>query len=250
MTETENGATVADAGTRPFAGQLALVTGASKGIGAATAEALARAGAHVILTARDTRALEGVEERIHAAGGSATIAPVDLAEADGIARLAAAIRGRWTALDMLVINAALLPQLTGVTQIDQPAFNKAITVNLLATQSLLAHFDPMLRQSSDARVIGLTSSVATDPRAYWGAYASTKAAFEVLLDCYAQEVRNVSKVRVAIVNPGATRTAMRARAYPGEDPASVKPPEVVADRLVALLGENFASPHREAVNQV
>lgn len=233
---------------KPFAGQVALVTGSSKGIGAATAEALAAAGAHVILTGRDTKALEAIEERIFANGGSATIAPVDLAEPDGIARLATAIRSRWSALDILVINAALLPQLSSVTDIDQPSLNKAITVNVLATQSLLAHFDPLLRKSADGRVIGLTTSVATSPRAYWGAYAATKAAFEVLLDCYAQEVGNISKIRVAIVNPGATRTAMRARAYPGEDPASVKPPEVVADRIVALLGEQFASPHRESVN--
>lgn len=239
-----------DAGSdaKPFTGQLALVTGASRGIGAATAEALAAAGAHVILTARDTKALEAIEERIFAAGGSATIAPVDLAEPDGISRLATAIRGRWEALDILVIGAALMPQLTGVTDIDQASYNKALTVNVLATQSLLAHFSPLLRKSENARVIGLTSTVASAPRAYWGAYASTKAAFEVLLDCYAQEVRNITKVRVAIVNPGATRTDMRARAYPGEDPASVKPPEVVAERLVALLGEQFDSPHRETVN--
>ena len=233
----------------PSAGQLALVTGASKGIGAATAEALAAAGAHVILTGRDTKALEAVEQRIYDAGGAATIAPADLAEPDAIARLAAAIGRRWTALDMLVINAALLPQLSGVTDIDAATFSKAITVNVLATQALLAQFDPMLRKSADARVIGLTSSVAAAPRAFWGAYASTKAAFEALLDCYAQEVRNISAVRVAIVNPGATRTAMRAKAYPGEDPASVKPPEVVAARLVQLLGEQFASPYRVAVNQ-
>ena len=235
-------------GGKPFAGQLALVTGSSKGIGAATAMALSAAGAHVILTGRDTKALEAIEARIFASGGSATIAPVDLAEPDGIARLAAAIRSRWSALDILVINAALLPQLSGVTDIDQPGFNKAITVNVLATQSLLAHFDPLLRKSADPRVIGLTTTVATSPRAFWGAYAATKAAFEVLLDCYAQEVGNISKIRVAILNPGATRTAMRARAYPGEDPASVQPPEVVAERIIALLGEQFASPHRESIN--
>ncbi|MBC2666253.1 SDR family NAD(P)-dependent oxidoreductase [Novosphingobium flavum] len=233
---------------RPYEGQLALVTGASRGIGAATAEALAAAGAHVILTARDAKALETVEERIFAAGGHATIAPVDLSEPDGIARLATAIRSRWEALDMMVINAALLPQLSGVADIDQPSWNRALTVNLLATQSLIAHFDPMLKKSADARVVGLTSTVAGAPRAYWGAYASTKAAFEVLLDCYAQEVRAISKIRVAILNPGATRTAMRARAYPGEDPASVKPPETVAERIVTLVGEQFASPHRESVN--
>ncbi|MEO5597664.1 MAG: SDR family NAD(P)-dependent oxidoreductase [Novosphingobium sp.] len=233
-----------------FAGQLALVTGASRGIGAATAEALAAAGAHVILTGRDTKALEAVEERIFASGGHATIAPVDLTETDGISRLATAIAGRWQALDIMVLNAAILPQLSSVTDIDQTAFNKALTVNLLATQALLAAFDPMLRRSADARVIGMTSTVATQPRAFWGAYAATKAAFEVLLDCYGQEVRNITKIRVAVVNPGATRTAMRARAYPGEDPASVKPPEVVAQRLVTLLGEQFASGTRETVNAI
>jgi NAD(P)-dependent dehydrogenase (short-subunit alcohol dehydrogenase family) len=232
----------------PFSGQLALVTGASRGIGAATAEALAKAGAHVVLTARTTKGLEEVEERIFAAGGSATIAPVDLAEPDGIARLATAISQRWQALDMLVINAALLPELTSVADISQRAFNQALTVNVLATQSLIANFDPMLRRSADPRVIGLSSSVGSKPRAYWGAYGASKAAFEVLLDCYAQETMNVSKLRIAIVNPGATRTAMRARAYPGEDPASLKTPEVVAERLVSLLGQPFSSGHRESVN--
>ena len=232
-----------------FAGQLALVTGASRGIGAATAEALAAAGAHVVLTGRDTKALELVEERIFAAGGQATIAPVDLAEGDGIARLAAAISGRWTALDIMVHAAAILPQLTPVQDIDQGSLNKALTTNVLATQALIAGFDSLLKASDDARLVYLTSSVATSPRAFWGAYAASKAAGAVLTECYAQEVKNISKIRVAIVDPGATRTAMRARAYPGEDPASVKPPEVVAARIVTLLGEQFASPHRESVNQ-
>jgi NAD(P)-dependent dehydrogenase (short-subunit alcohol dehydrogenase family) len=232
-----------------FEGQVALVTGASRGIGAATAEALAREGAHVVLTARDAKALEQVESRIHEAGGAATIAPMDLTEPDAIARLAAAIAERWQALDILVINAALLPQLTSVADIDQTALNKALTVNVLATQALLAGFDQLLRKSTDARVIGLTTGVARNPRAYWGAYAASKAAQEVLLDCYAQETANVSKVRLALVNPGATRTAMRARAYPGEDPASIKPPEAVAERLVALLGEPFSSGYREAINR-
>lgn len=231
-----------------FQGQTALVTGASKGIGAATATAIAAAGAHVVLTGRDTKRLEAVEEAIFAVGGSATIAPVDLAEPDGIARLATALGQRWDKLDILVINAALLPELSSVKDIDQKAWNKAMTVNVLATQALLANFDPLLRASPDGRIIGLTSTVAQSPRAFWGAYASTKAAFEVLLDCHAQEVANISKVRVAIVNPGATRTAMRARAYPGEDPASVKPPETVAERIVSLLSEPFKTGHRESVN--
>ena len=231
-------------------GQVALITGASRGIGAATAKALAGAGAHVVLTARDTKALEAVEQAIHDAGGHATIAPMDLAEPEAIARLAAAISGRWSALDILVLNAAVLPQLGSVADIEPLAFSRALTTNVLASQAMLAAFDPMLRASKDARVIGLTSSVATAPRAYWGAYAASKAAFEVLLDCYAQEVAKVSKIRVAIINPGATRTAMRARAYPGEDPASVQPPEAVAERLLALCGEQFTSPHRESLNQL
>ena len=184
-----------------FAGQLALVTGASRGIGAATAEALAAAGAHVVLTARDAKALEAVEERIFAAGGQATIAPVDLAEADGIARLAAAISGRWPALDILVHCAAVLPQLTPVGDIDQAGFGKAITAKHLATQALIGAFGPLLKMSADARLIHLTTAVATQPRAYWGAYAASKAAAEVLVDCYAQEVRNTSAIRVASDGP-------------------------------------------------
>ncbi len=231
-----------------LSGQVALVTGASRGIGAAVATALAGAGAHVVLTGRNSKSLEAVEEAVFAAGGSATIAPVDLGDADGIARLAGAVAERWPALDILVHCAAVLPELTSVRDIDQTQFSKALTINVLATQLLLARFDPLLKASADPRLVYLTSSVASEPRAYWGAYAASKAAAENLIDSYAQEVRNTSKVRVAIVDPGATRTAMRAKAYPGEDPASVKPPEAVAERLVALLGEQFASPHRMRVN--
>ena len=233
--------------SQPLAGKLALVTGASKGIGAATAVALAAAGAHVVLTGRDVRALEAVEDRIHDAGGSSTIAPVDLAEPEGVARLASAIAGRWDTLDILVICAAYLPTLTPVTQIDSKQFGTAVTVNVLATQALLANLDPLLKRARGARVIGLTSSVGATPRAYWSAYGSTKAAFDNLLESYAQEVEKISKTRVAILDPGATRTDMRARAYPGEDPETVKEPEVVADRIVELVSTDFATGHRERV---
>ncbi len=233
----------------PLAGKTALVTGASKGIGATTAQALAAAGAHVILTARDVKALETVEDAIHAAGGTATIAPVDLTETDGIARLASALAGRWDTLDVLVLSAAYLPSLGPVTQIDGKEFGRAITVNLLATQALLASFDPLLKRAPAGRVIGLTSSVAAQPRAYWGAYAATKAGFENLLESYGQEVGNISPVRVAIIDPGATRTQMRARAYPGEDPKSVKEPVVVANRIVALLTGDFENGHRERIGE-
>lgn len=233
--------------TKPFAGRLALVTGSSRGIGAATARALAETGAHVILTGRDVEALEAVEDEIHKAGGASTIAPLDLAEQDGVARLAAAIRQRWDALDILVISAAYLPTLTSVVDIEPKQFGQAVTTNLLATQALLAAFDPMLKRAAAARIIGLTSSVGERPRAFWGAYGATKAAFDTLLECYAQENEKLGNVRLAIVDPGSTRTAMRARAYPGEDPNTVKPPEAVADRIVALLQDDYPTGHRERI---
>ena len=232
---------------KPLEGRIALVTGASRGIGAATAKALAAAGAHVVITARKAKDLEAVEDAIHAAGGTATIAPMDLTESDSIARLATAVAERWDRLDVLVINAAMLPALTPVTQIEQKSFNQALTLNVLATQALLANFDPLLKRSQSGRVIGLTSSVGAQPHAYWGAYGASKAAFDNLLASYAQEVERISETRVAILDPGKTRTQMRARAYPGEDPQTVKPPEVVADRIVAMLVEDFSTLHRERV---
>jgi len=227
--------------------KLALVTGASRGIGAATAEALAAAGYHVVLTAREAAGLEDVENRIHDAGGSATIAPMDLTDGDSIGRLAAAISGRWKALDVLVLNAAMLGTLTPVPHIDAKEFARVMTLNVNAQAAMLAAFDTMLRASGDARVIGLTSSVGATPRAYWGAYGASKAAFDTLLGAYADETSG--RTKVAIVDPGATRTAMRARAYPGEDPALLKTPDVVAARIVALLRDGFESGSRVIVNQ-
>lgn len=232
---------------KPLEGRVALVTGASQGIGAATAIALAKAGAHVVLTARNVRNLEEVEDAIHEVGGSSTIAPVDLTEPDGISRLASAVASRWDKLDIMVIAAAYLPTLTPITQIDPKQFGQAITINVLATQALLAGFDPLLKRSGRGRVIGLTSSVGAETRAYWGAYGSSKAAFDSLLESYAQEVEKIGDVRVAIIDPGATRTSMRAKAYPGEDPSTVKEPAIVADRIVELLGEDFKTLHRERV---
>ncbi|WHO37123.1 SDR family NAD(P)-dependent oxidoreductase [Sphingobium sp. AP49] len=218
----------------PLFGKLALVTGASRGIGAASAEALAAAGAHVVLTARTSGGLEEVEERIHAAGGSATIAPLDLVDGDSIGRLAQAISGRWNALDILVLNAATLGSLASVPAIDAKEFARLMTLNIAAPQALIAAFDPMLRASQDARVIALTSSVGTAPRAYWGAYGASKAALEILIGAYGEEMKNISAIRTHIVDPGATRTAMRARAFPGEDPASLKAPSVVGAAIVEL----------------
>ena len=230
--------------TGSFEGRLALVTGAGRGIGAAIAEALAAEGAHVVLTARTGAELEAVEEKIHAAGGVATIAPMDLTEKDSIARLAQAVAGRWEALDLIVLNAAMLGTLTPVAQIDGQEFNKLLTLNLLAQQALIAAFDPLLRGSEAGRLIALTSSVGARPRAYWGAYGASKAALETLVTAYGEEVKNLAPVKVALVNPGATATRMRARAYPGEDPAALKPPGAVADAVVALLKGDFETGHR------
>ena len=230
--------------TRAFEGRLALVTGASRGIGAAIAEALAAEGAHVVLTARTAADLEQIEERIHAAGGSATIAPLDLTEPESIGRLASAIAGRWEALDMLVLNAALLGQLGPVAQIDGKEFSKVLTLNILAQQALIAAFDPMLRRSEAGRVLAVTSSVGASPRAYWGAYGASKAALETLVAAYGQEVGNVTNIRTAIVDPGATATQMRARAFPGEDPATLKSPDAVGEAVAELLKQDFESGFR------
>lgn len=221
-----------------------MVTGASRGIGAAIAEALAREGAHVVLTARTGAALEEVEERIHAAGGSATIAPLDLTDGDSIARLGAAISERWQALDLLVLNAAMLGSLAPVHAVESKEFNRVMTLNLLAQQAMIATFDPMLRSSADGQVLAVTSSVGRHARAYWGAYGASKAALETLLLSYAEENRSFPSPRVALVDPGATATKMRASAFPGEDPSTVKPPSAVADAVVEMLRSGFDTGHR------
>ena len=223
--------------SKPLSGRIALVTGASRGIGAATAESLAAAGAHVILVARTARALEEIEERVHDAGGTATIAPLDLTEGESIGKLAVAVAERWGKLDILVINAAMLGSLTPVQDIDPKEYSRLLSLNLLAPQALIAAFDPLLKKAERAEVVALTSSVGGEPRAFWGAYGSSKAALETLLGAYADETAFTKRLRVHIVDPGATRTRMRALAFPGEEPEKVKPPEVVAkailDRLTA-----------------
>jgi NAD(P)-dependent dehydrogenase (short-subunit alcohol dehydrogenase family) len=221
--------------SKPLAGKLALVTGASRGIGAATAEAIAAAGAHVILVARTAKALEEVEERIHEAGGSATIAPLDITEGESVGKLAAAIAERWEALDILVLNAAMLGSLGPVEHIDAKEFNRVLATNLLAPQALIAAFDPMLRRAGRADIVAVTSSVGREPRAFWGAYGSSKAALETLVLAYADETEHAGKIRVHVVDPGATRTRMRQLAFPGEEPETVKSPEVAAKAILERL---------------
>ena len=233
--------------TKLFEGKVALVTGASRGIGAATAKAIAEQGAHVIITARTAKDLEAVEDAIFNAGGNATIAPLDLTDGDSIARLATAVTERWGKLDVLVLNAAMLGTLAPVPAIDGAEFARLFTLNVTAQQVLIASFDALLRKSDAGRLVALTSSVGATPRAFWGAYGASKAALETLVVSYGEEVKNLSAVRTIIVDPGRTRTQMRAKAYPGEDPATVKEPSVVADAIVTMLTTEFETGHRLVV---
>ena len=220
--------------------KIALVTGASRGIGAATAIALAAAGYHLILTGRSEPRLAEVEGRIHGAGGTATIAPFDLTDSDAIDRLASAIGGRWGKLDVLVLNAGQLGTLSPLAHIAPKDWDKVLAVNLTANFRLLKAFDPWLRLSSAAEVVALTSSVGAAPRANWGTYAVSKAALDNLIAIYGQEVSAISAIRTHTINPGATRTLMREDAFPGEDPQTVKPPEDVAAMIIAAIGAHRA----------
>ncbi|HJS39927.1 MAG TPA: SDR family NAD(P)-dependent oxidoreductase [Sphingomicrobium sp.] len=230
--------------SKPLTGKLALVTGASRGIGAATAEAIAAAGAHVVLVARTASALEEVEQRIHDAGGSATIAPLDLIDGTSIPKLAEAVKERWDALDILVLNAAMLGSLGPVEHIDAKEYGRVLATNLLAPQALIAQFDPMLRRAERADIVAVTSSVGREPRAFWGAYGSSKAALETLVLAYADETEHAGKIRVHVVDPGASRTRMRQLAFPGEEPESVKPPEVAARAILERLLADAKSGER------
>jgi NAD(P)-dependent dehydrogenase (short-subunit alcohol dehydrogenase family) len=218
----------------PFAGQVAVVTGASRGIGAAISKRLAADGAHVVLTARTEGGLMETEDAIHAAGGKATIAPVDLARGDDIDRLAGAIGQRWPeGIHLLVLNAATLGSLTPIGHASPKEFESVMALNVTAQWRLIRAFDPLLRRSRGT-VVAVTSSVGTRPTAYWGPYAASKAALEMLVATYAEEMKSLH-VKALILDPGGTRTSMRARAFPGEDPGTLKPPEAVADRLAERL---------------
>ncbi len=212
---------------------LALVTGASRGIGAELAAHLAGQGWHVLLVARTEAGLVEIEDRIHAAGGSASIVPLDLREAGAIDALAGIVAERWGRLDLLVLNAAMLGSLSPLAHAEPAEFEAVIQLNLVAQWRLLRNFDAMLRQTQGT-VIALTSSVGTQPRPYWGAYSASKAALENMVAVYAAETSAMG-IRVAVVDPGRTRTAMRASAYPGEDPQTLKTPAATAEAIASAL---------------
>jgi NAD(P)-dependent dehydrogenase (short-subunit alcohol dehydrogenase family) len=216
-----------------FTDKIALVTGASRGIGYATALALGRAGAHVVAVARTVGGLEELDDAIRAASGSATLVPLDLKDHDGIARLAAALAERYRRLDILIGNAGILGPLSPLGHVEPKAWDDVLAVNVTANWHLIRAMDPLLRQSDAGRAVFVSSGVGSSPRAYWGPYAISKAALDALARTYAAETASTN-VRVNLFNPGATRTRMRATAMPGEDPASLKTAEVVAEKILKL----------------
>ena len=224
--------------TKPLADRIALVTGASRGIGAATALALARAGAHVVAVARTVGGLEEIDDAIRADGGSATLVPLDLKDSAGIDRLGGALHQRYGRLDILVGNAGILGVLSPLGHVEPKVWDEVFAVNVTANWRLIRAMDPLLRLSQSGRAVFITSGVASTARAYWGPYAVSKAALEVLARTYANETASTA-VRVNLVNPGPTRTRMRAQAMPGEDPAKLDRPHQVAEKILDLCLPGF-----------
>jgi len=221
---------------RPLQGRIALVTGASRGIGRAVALGMARAGAHVVATARTLGALESLDDEIQALGGAATLLQLDLRKGERVDQLGPTLYQRWERLDILVGNAGILGPLSPLGHTTEDGFLAAIDVNLNANWRLIRTLDPLLKRSDAGRAIFVTSGAASGKYAYWGAYAASKAGLEALVRTWALELANTS-VRANLINPGATRTQMRAKAFPGEDPLTLPAPE----DLVPLFLE-LASP--------
>lgn len=219
-------------------GRIAVVTGASRGIGYFAARAFAAAGAHVVAVARTVGGLEELDDAIKAAGGSATLVPLDLKDHAGIDRLGAALYERWGRLDVLLANAGILGQLSPLGHVDPKVWDEAMAINVTANWRLIRSLDPLLRRSDAGRAIFLTSAASYRCRPFWGPYSVSKAALEALARTYAAETEK-TPVRVALVNPGPMRTAMRAKAMPGEDPASLPDPNELAPHLVAMAAPDF-----------
>jgi NAD(P)-dependent dehydrogenase (short-subunit alcohol dehydrogenase family) len=218
----------------PLADRIALVTGASRGIGYATALALAKAGAHIVAVARTVGGLEELDDAIKAQGGeAATLVPLDLKDSAGIDRLAQALIGRFGRLDVLVGNAGILGPLSPLGHVQPNAWDEVMAVNVTANWRLIAAMDPLLKYSDAGRVVFLSASVASLALAYWGPYAVSKAALETLARTYAAETATTN-VRVNVFTPGPVRTRLRAQAMPGEDPMTIETAEKVAEKIVAL----------------
>lgn len=229
--------------TKPLSEQIALVTGASRGIGYATALALARAGAHVVAIARTVGGLEELDDAIQAVGGTATLVPLDLKDFDGIIRLAMVLDDRYGKLDVLVANAGQLGPVSPLAHVEPKEFDELMQLNVTANLQLIRCFDPLLRKASAGRVVFVSSGAAHAGRAYRGPYAISKAALEIMARTYAAETAT-TPVRVNIYNPGPTRTKMRAQLMPGEDPQTVQPPEDAAEAILSLCLPSFQETGR------
>jgi NAD(P)-dependent dehydrogenase (short-subunit alcohol dehydrogenase family) len=215
-------------------GRIALITGASRGIGAAVAERFAAEGAHVVLAARTVGGLEETDDRVRAAGGSATLVPLDLREFGRIDELAASLYQRYGRLDILVGNAAEFGTFSPLGHIDPQLWSEVIDLDLTANWRLIRAMDPLLRMAPAGRAVFVTSRLGRDALPYYGPYAVAKAGLETLVRIYAGEVARIA-VRANLIDPGIVRTRLRARIFPGENPATVPPPESVADAFLDLV---------------
>lgn len=218
--------------------KIALITGASRGIGAAVAKRYAAEGAHVILTARTVGGLEEVDDAIQSAGGQATLVPLDVMEFDKIDQLGGVIHERFGKLDILVANAGMLGELAPMTHIAPIVWDKTFAVNVTANYRLIRSFDPLLRQSDHGRAIFVSSGITTHVAPYWGVYAASKAALESMVYTYAAEVNNTN-LKVNIVHPGVVATKMRAQAMPGENPDILPKPEDITEIFVDLAEDSL-----------
>ncbi len=222
-----------------FAGRIALVTGASRGIGYALSKLIAAKGAHVIAVARTVGGLEELDDEIKSIGGTSTLVPLDLRDFDAIDRLGESIFDRWNKLDILVGNAGILGSLSPIGHIEPQIFEEVIAVNLIANWRLIRSLDPLLRNSKSARGIFISSSAAKDCKPYWSAYSASKSGLETLVRTYAIEIEKVSNIKVNLVDPGPIRTAMRAKAMPGENPETLTTAEQLAESIIPLLMPTF-----------
>lgn len=236
-----------DQDLRPLAGRIALVTGATRGIGKASALALATAGAHVIATARSQGGLEDLDDEIRALTGEpATLVPLDLSDGAGLDQLGLALHQRHGKLDILVHAGAMLGGLWPVSHLDPQQWDRVVAVNLTSTYRLIRSLEPLLRQSEAGRAIFLTTGRVARPRAFWGAYAATKAGMESLVRCWADEIEH-TPIRAILVDPNAMRTKMRAEAYPGEEPESLPDPAEIGPLMVELALSQPGLPDRPVV---
>jgi NAD(P)-dependent dehydrogenase (short-subunit alcohol dehydrogenase family) len=224
---------------KPLENRVAVVTGASRGIGRAAALALAEAGAHIVALARTQGALEELDDAIRERGGSATLVPVNLKDYEALDRLGAALHQRWGKLDILVGNAGILGELAPITHVDQPVWDEVMAVNVTANYRLIRSLDPLLRASDAGRAVFVSSGAAHKCLAYWGPYSISKAALEALVRTYAAETVK-TPLRVMLLNPGPLRTAMRRAAMPGEDPLTLKTPEELAPHIVTLARADWS----------